>query len=298
MTATVHFRWGFWWLVRIFTLTASGISVMPLLPLLPGEQKLGRWGKTIKIWTQSYFTGAISLRPEWPLCAQVQLRQVIPRTQTEQMEYSLAAERRRMRLIHAEIITDLLSSSTAQLGTVGAWARRLHCWKCDWWKLRVLVLPIRRVPEVWGRCASRADAGGERGARATATRQPSSQHLWRPDHGLDGECGYNCSKVWAHLFFFQHLSLNWLQITSLGFWGMWVFCVLAELVCYFSLAYKQHKNTYISAFEAFLCIFWVFQSCLPSHFWPDLRSLVYMACKFGSMVDHIIVALRGFCFFF
>uniref|UniRef100_A0A4W6BKA8 Acyl-CoA thioesterase 11b n=1 Tax=Lates calcarifer TaxID=8187 RepID=A0A4W6BKA8_LATCA len=46
----------------------------------------------------------------------VQLKQVIPRTQMEQMEYSLAAERRRMRLIHAEIITDLLNSSTAQLG--------------------------------------------------------------------------------------------------------------------------------------------------------------------------------------
>uniref|UniRef100_A0A8C2A444 Acyl-coenzyme A thioesterase 11-like n=2 Tax=Cyprinus carpio TaxID=7962 RepID=A0A8C2A444_CYPCA len=42
--------------------------------------------------------------------AQVQLKQVIPRTQAEQMEYSLAAERRRMRLIHAEIINDLLSS--------------------------------------------------------------------------------------------------------------------------------------------------------------------------------------------
>uniref|UniRef100_A0A3P9A6P7 Acyl-coenzyme A thioesterase 11 n=1 Tax=Esox lucius TaxID=8010 RepID=A0A3P9A6P7_ESOLU len=39
----------------------------------------------------------------------VQLKQVDPRTQTEQMEYSIAAERRRMRLIHAEIITDLLS---------------------------------------------------------------------------------------------------------------------------------------------------------------------------------------------
>ncbi|XP_045061259.1 acyl-coenzyme A thioesterase 11-like [Coregonus clupeaformis] len=46
----------------------------------------------------------------------MQLKQVIPRTQTEQMEYSIAAERRRMRLIHAEIIKDLLSSSTAQLG--------------------------------------------------------------------------------------------------------------------------------------------------------------------------------------
>uniref|UniRef100_A0A3P9INL5 Acyl-coenzyme A thioesterase 11 n=1 Tax=Oryzias latipes TaxID=8090 RepID=A0A3P9INL5_ORYLA len=46
----------------------------------------------------------------------VQLKQVIPRTHMEQIEYSLAAERRRMRLIHAEIMTDLLSSSTAQLG--------------------------------------------------------------------------------------------------------------------------------------------------------------------------------------
>ncbi|KAL2089960.1 hypothetical protein ACEWY4_014648 [Coilia grayii] len=44
----------------------------------------------------------------------VQLKQVIPHTQAEQMEYSLAAERRRMRLIHAEIITDLLSSSSSQ----------------------------------------------------------------------------------------------------------------------------------------------------------------------------------------
>ncbi|KAM6921732.1 acyl-coenzyme A thioesterase 11b isoform 1-T1 [Xenentodon cancila] len=48
--------------------------------------------------------------------SQVQLKQVVPLTQIEQLEYSLAAERRRMRLIHAEIITDLLSSSTAQLG--------------------------------------------------------------------------------------------------------------------------------------------------------------------------------------
>uniref|UniRef100_A0A8B9GR85 Acyl-CoA thioesterase 11b n=1 Tax=Astyanax mexicanus TaxID=7994 RepID=A0A8B9GR85_ASTMX len=39
-----------------------------------------------------------------------QLKQIIPRTQAEQMEYSIAAERRRMRLIHAEIINDLLSS--------------------------------------------------------------------------------------------------------------------------------------------------------------------------------------------
>lgn len=57
-----------------------------------------------------------SARVLFLLGSQVQLKQVIPHTQMEQMEYSLAAERRRMRLIHAEIITDLLSSSTAQLG--------------------------------------------------------------------------------------------------------------------------------------------------------------------------------------
>jgi len=51
------------------------------------------------------------------------------------------------------------------------------------------------MPGVPGRCAGRADAGGECGAGASATCQPSSQHLWGPDHGLDGECGYNCSEV-------------------------------------------------------------------------------------------------------
>ncbi|XP_054908968.1 acyl-coenzyme A thioesterase 11b isoform X3 [Poeciliopsis prolifica] len=59
------------------------------------------------------FATFVSRRTE---AGKVQLKQVIPYTQMEQMEYSLAAERRRMRLIHAEIITDLLSSSTAQLG--------------------------------------------------------------------------------------------------------------------------------------------------------------------------------------
>ncbi|KAG5851239.1 acyl-coenzyme A thioesterase 11b [Anguilla rostrata] len=42
----------------------------------------------------------------------VQLRQVVPFTQTEKIEYSIAAERRRMRLIHAETVTDLLSNDT------------------------------------------------------------------------------------------------------------------------------------------------------------------------------------------
>ncbi|XP_036833749.1 acyl-coenzyme A thioesterase 11-like [Oncorhynchus mykiss] len=81
--------------------------------------------------------------------------QVIPRTQAEQMEYSIAAERRwRMRLIPAEIITDLLSSSTAQLG-------------------------------VQGPSASRADAGRERGAGAAAPCQPPGRHR-RPARSWPG----------------------------------------------------------------------------------------------------------------
>ncbi|XP_041064057.1 acyl-coenzyme A thioesterase 11 isoform X2 [Carcharodon carcharias] len=42
------------------------------------------------------------------------LKPVIPRTSEEQMEYSIAAERRRMRLHHLETIKDLVSSSTIQ----------------------------------------------------------------------------------------------------------------------------------------------------------------------------------------
>ncbi|XP_061099426.1 acyl-coenzyme A thioesterase 11 [Conger conger] len=44
----------------------------------------------------------------------VQLTQVVPRTQTEQVEHSVAAERRRMRLIHVEIMKDLLNNATLQ----------------------------------------------------------------------------------------------------------------------------------------------------------------------------------------
>uniref|UniRef100_UPI00398F8B3D acyl-coenzyme A thioesterase 11 isoform X1 n=1 Tax=Pristiophorus japonicus TaxID=55135 RepID=UPI00398F8B3D len=44
----------------------------------------------------------------------VQLKPVIPRTPSEQMEYSIAAERRRMRLHHLDTIKDLVSSSTVQ----------------------------------------------------------------------------------------------------------------------------------------------------------------------------------------
>lgn len=44
----------------------------------------------------------------------VQLTPVIPRTQAEQEEHSVASERRRMRLIHVEIMKDLLSNANLQ----------------------------------------------------------------------------------------------------------------------------------------------------------------------------------------
>ncbi|XP_026881060.2 acyl-coenzyme A thioesterase 11b isoform X2 [Electrophorus electricus] len=55
------------------------------------------------------FSTFVARRPEAG-----KLKQVIPHTQAEQIEYSLAAERRRMRLIHAEIIKDLLTNCPSQ----------------------------------------------------------------------------------------------------------------------------------------------------------------------------------------
>lgn len=129
------------------------------------------------------------------LCAQVQLKQVIPRTQLEQMEYSLAAERRRMRLLHAEIITDLLSSSTAQPGTGSTHGGSVTQWRCGQLTSWSCFGFPRRMPGVPGRRAGREDASGERGAGAAAAYEPPSQHLWWPDHGVDGERGYDFCKV-------------------------------------------------------------------------------------------------------
>uniref|UniRef100_A0A8C8HCU9 Acyl-CoA thioesterase 11 n=1 Tax=Oncorhynchus tshawytscha TaxID=74940 RepID=A0A8C8HCU9_ONCTS len=46
----------------------------------------------------------------------VQLRPLVPCTQAEQVEHSLAAERRRMRLVHADIMKDLLANRAFQQG--------------------------------------------------------------------------------------------------------------------------------------------------------------------------------------
>lgn len=46
----------------------------------------------------------------------MQLRQLVPQTQAEQAEYSIAAERRRMRLIHHDIMKDILNNEAFQKG--------------------------------------------------------------------------------------------------------------------------------------------------------------------------------------
>lgn len=60
--------------------------------------------------------GAISGTPRALPCSQVKLKQTIPRTEEEKTEHSVAAERRRMRLVYADTIKDLLANCAVQDG--------------------------------------------------------------------------------------------------------------------------------------------------------------------------------------
>lgn len=51
--------------------------------------------------------------------SQVLLKPIAPQTQEEQLEYSLAAERRRVRMLHDDIIKDLLTHGCIQHGGYG-----------------------------------------------------------------------------------------------------------------------------------------------------------------------------------
>lgn len=46
----------------------------------------------------------------------MKLKQIIPRTEEEKTEHSVAAERRRMRLVYADTINDLLANCAIQGG--------------------------------------------------------------------------------------------------------------------------------------------------------------------------------------
>lgn len=48
---------------------------------------------------------------------QVKLKPLTPRTEEEKIEHSIAAERRRMRLVHKETLKDLLTRSPRETGT-------------------------------------------------------------------------------------------------------------------------------------------------------------------------------------
>lgn len=48
----------------------------------------------------------------------MRLKPLTPQTEEEKIEYSIAAERRRMRLVHKDTLKDLLTSSPRETGTV------------------------------------------------------------------------------------------------------------------------------------------------------------------------------------
>lgn len=48
---------------------------------------------------------------------QVKLKPLTPQTEEEKIEHSIAAERRRMRLVHKDTLKDLLTSSPPETGT-------------------------------------------------------------------------------------------------------------------------------------------------------------------------------------
>lgn len=48
------------------------------------------------------------------------MKPIVPLTQKEQVEYSVAAERRRVRMVHDDIIKDLLSNESVQQGECDA----------------------------------------------------------------------------------------------------------------------------------------------------------------------------------
>ncbi|KAG5286456.1 hypothetical protein AALO_G00015050 [Alosa alosa] len=76
-------------------------------------------------WKVCYAYATFVARP--PGGGKVHLRQLVPRTQTEQAEHSVAAERRRMRLIHHDIMTDILNNESFQKGiTEGAGSQDLQ----------------------------------------------------------------------------------------------------------------------------------------------------------------------------
>lgn len=91
----------------------------------------------------------------------------------------------------------------------GTWVHyRFITWSSVTCRQRLtLALSTRRMSGVHRCSGSWENTSGERGAGLTSTCQPPGQHLWRPDHGVDGECGYNCSKVWTECVAFKSLYL-------------------------------------------------------------------------------------------
>uniref|UniRef100_A0A8I3W9X2 Acyl-CoA thioesterase 11 n=1 Tax=Callithrix jacchus TaxID=9483 RepID=A0A8I3W9X2_CALJA len=72
----------------------------------------GRWGKEGgSLGTEQWSRPAVCQLQAWD---GVKLKQITPRTEEEKMEHSVAAERRRMRLVYADTIKDLLANCAIQ----------------------------------------------------------------------------------------------------------------------------------------------------------------------------------------
>ncbi|PWA30818.1 hypothetical protein CCH79_00017360, partial [Gambusia affinis] len=155
----------------------------------------------------------------------VTLRPVVPQTQTEHVEYSVAAERRRVRMLHGDIIKELLFSGSVEEGGCDARRRRarsvevlfervslyqltaLQCvagWqqrRPGWRVLNWFCLHMQTTRLFMYFCFS--SCKGKNGnichvkveTSLTVIHLYSGEYIWRTDNGLDGERGNNCCQV-------------------------------------------------------------------------------------------------------
>lgn len=69
--------------------------------------------------------------------------------------------------------------------------------------IKMPLFPNRAREQRLQHCGTcRKDQSRECGTNSAPTCQPSGKHLWRADHGLDGKCGHDSSKVGPLPWFF------------------------------------------------------------------------------------------------
>uniref|UniRef100_A0A2I3SRJ9 Acyl-CoA thioesterase 11 n=2 Tax=Pan TaxID=9596 RepID=A0A2I3SRJ9_PANTR len=116
------------------TACLSGNAALPMVPYLPHSvgQVVNIKAKVNRAFNSSMEVGIqvasedLCSEKQWNVCkalatfvarreiTKVKLKQITPRTEEEKMEHSVAAERRRMRLVYADTIKDLLANCAIQ----------------------------------------------------------------------------------------------------------------------------------------------------------------------------------------